>query len=474
MLAGIAASSAAQEAQLVSCVDRDLADIGLLSSSGKYKKQYQAVTKLFLKFDLVAKNDADILLAFSQCWDQFDSGQLANGQTVSGQVSDQKISGPLTDVHWQSGELAFVSTKARLVLKAGATKSLAGRAAKILRQLKLGPADKQFIQLYWYLWTESLLAATAEKYNYYVYSDQLEESALMFTGRSFAVGFKPKIISDAIYVDEIYDDKLVFNGLRSGMKINEIDSRDLKPTSNSSWWLQHRPFEYTLRTVAAGSEILIKGESIPRLVKSLNAQIWQQIAYIRLNYFSHRTGVELARFMRQIDDNVKGAVVDLRFNGGGAVSPDVVDYFLKPADLVLVHQPKGAEIQRLYGTLAYTGLPLVILQNRFSASMAEVFSAMLRDKDHIHLIGEASLGKAVGQTGYEINEGIAFLVESRYFYPDAVHSWDAIGVLPEISIMSSEDDNRLLVDRLFADEINLDDLVHLDLGFQQAVETLKE
>ena len=56
------------------------------------------------------------------------------------------------------------------------------------------------------------------------------------------------------------------------------------------------------------------------------------------------------------------------------------------------------------------GLPIVILQNRFSASASEVLAAALRENDRATIIGETSFGKGTVNSPRELSDGGALYV----------------------------------------------------------------
>lgn len=98
--------------------------------------------------------------------------------------------------------------------------------------------------------------------------------------------------------------------------------------------------------------------------------------------------------------NVEGIVIDLRNNGGGALSEATLltGLFIKTGPVVqvrdsrneiFVHKDKNPKI-------SYDG-PLTILINRYSASASEIFAAALQDYDRAIILGEQSFGKGTVQ-----------------------------------------------------------------------------
>jgi len=100
------------------------------------------------------------------------------------------------------------------------------------------------------------------------------------------------------------------------------------------------------------------------------------------------------------DENVEGIIIDLRNNGGGALSEATLltGLFIPSGPVVqvrdsrnqiLVHKDKNKEV-------TYDG-PLTVLINRYSASASEIFAAALQDYGRAIIIGEQSFGKGTVQ-----------------------------------------------------------------------------
>lgn len=62
--------------------------------------------------------------------------------------------------------------------------------------------------------------------------------------------------------------------------------------------------------------------------------------------------------------------------------------------------------------------PVAILQNRFSASASEVFSAALKENQRATVFGETSYGKGAVQKLFPLQQGAVQLTVSHYFTPN--------------------------------------------------------
>jgi carboxyl-terminal processing protease len=105
-------------------------------------------------------------------------------------------------------------------------------------------------------------------------------------------------------------------------------------------------------------------------------------------------------------DNVDGIIVDLRNNGGGALSEATAlsGLFITQGPIVQVRDSYGrVTVNADNGnTISYDG-PLTILVNRYSASASEIFAAALQDYGRAIVVGENSFGKGTVQQHRSLN-----------------------------------------------------------------------
>ena len=184
----------------------------------------------------------------------------------------------------------------------------------------------------------------------------------------------------------------------------------------------------------------------------------EKIAYMRLTHFGRRTAEELRDALQDAKkQGMKGLVLDLRNNPGGLLSQavEVCDLFLKSGKIV---STKGRSVpERSYeahepGT--FSGFPMAVLINRFSASASEIVSACLQDHDRAVVVGERSWGKGSVQNVIELGGGASALklTTASYLRPSGknIHRFpdskedDEWGVTPNTDYLLklSDDDLR--------------------------------
>ncbi|WJV55712.1 carboxy terminal-processing peptidase [Prodigiosinella aquatilis] len=105
-------------------------------------------------------------------------------------------------------------------------------------------------------------------------------------------------------------------------------------------------------------------------------------------------------------DHVSSIVIDLRANGGGALTEAVSlsGLFIPSGPVVQVRDNNGKirEDSDTDGIVYYKG-PLVVLVDRFSASASEIFAAAMQDYGRALIVGEPTFGKGTVQQYRSLN-----------------------------------------------------------------------
>jgi len=113
--------------------------------------------------------------------------------------------------------------------------------------------------------------------------------------------------------------------------------------------------------------------------------------------------VQLQKLQKQ---NVNSVVIDLRTNGGGALTEAVSlsGLFIPSGPVVQVRDNNGRvrEDSDNDGVVYYKG-PLVVLVDRFSASASEIFAAAMQDYGRAVIVGEPTFGKGTVQQYRSLN-----------------------------------------------------------------------
>jgi len=163
------------------------------------------------------------------------------------------------------------------------------------------------------------------------------------------------------------------------------------------------------------------------------------------------TVVDVRKLLEELkQEKVDGIVVDLRNNGGGALSEaiDVTGLFIELGPVVQVKNSDGfVEVGKdVDPSVVYNG-PLAVMVNRFSASASEIFAAAIQDYGRGIVVGEQTYGKGTVQTLIDLNKvsrnSTNKFGQLKYttakFYRINGGSTQNLGVLPDITFPSYVD-----------------------------------
>ncbi len=116
-------------------------------------------------------------------------------------------------------------------------------------------------------------------------------------------------------------------------------------------------------------------------------------------------------------ENIQGLVMDLRRNGGGSLEEAVnlTGLFIKRGPVVVVRDSNGREniLKDRDPSVAYEG-PMIVLDNKLSASASEIFAAALQDYNRAVIVGDSSsFGKGTVQTMVDLGNIIPLSLSGR-------------------------------------------------------------
>lgn len=178
--------------------------------------------------------------------------------------------------------------------------------------------------------------------------------------------------------------------------------------------------------------------TVPSVSYEVKQTATGSVGYLEINQFGSETTSEVRGYVSAINPTeLKGLVVDLRFNGGGYLDAavDIVSMFQKEGKVVSV-EGRGTDPQRHYvsGNTILPDIPLVILQNQGSASASEIMAGALQDYKRATVIGMKSFGKGTVQEVLDLPGGSSLRVTvAKWLTPDG-HDIGKLGITPDIVV----------------------------------------
>jgi carboxyl-terminal processing protease len=161
------------------------------------------------------------------------------------------------------------------------------------------------------------------------------------------------------------------------------------------------------------------------------------LGYVALNQFGDDSVNEIRKALGAFPKDIRGVILDLRFNGGGYLdgAVDLVSLFVKSGDVVTVRQRDEApETHRVTGSPLLPDMPLVVLINGGSASASEITAGALQDLKRATIVGTQSFGKGTVQEIIELLGGSSLRVTVAHWLTPSGHDLGKKGITPDIVI----------------------------------------
>lgn len=169
------------------------------------------------------------------------------------------------------------------------------------------------------------------------------------------------------------------------------------------------------------------------------------IGYLAMGVFGQRTSGELETAIEGLlESGAQSLIIDLRNNPGGLLNSarDILELFVPAGVKILTVEGRDRGVIEIFKTTrpitVPEDLPVVILQNRFSASASEILAGVLQALGRAIVVGEISRGKGSVQSVFEFEGGDGLsLTTARYILPDG-RAIEGVGLEPDELIEMEE------------------------------------
>ena len=288
-----------------------------------------------------------------------------------------------------------------------------------------------------------------------------------FVGVGIEIGMEDGVVK---VVSPIEGSPAFRAGLKSGDLITRIDDTAVKGLTMDQAVKRMRgePATKVVLTVFRKSEsrsfpVTIVREEIR--VQSVRAKMVEPgYAWLRVSQFQDRTVDDFVRKLDELykqDPNLKGLVLDLRYDPGGLLEGAVaMSAAFLPSDVVVVST--NGQLQDSKATFKATPehylrrggndplrrlpdavkkVPLVVLVNEGSASASEIVAGALQDHKRATIMGAQTFGKGSVQTVRQLSADTALKITTARYYTPKGRSIQAKGIVPDVWLDETADGN---------------------------------
>ena len=295
-----------------------------------------------------------------------------------------------------------------------------------------------------------MLGGLGDPYTTYLSPQEINGLDEQLHGGEFG-GIGVYIVQDqktgSIVVDPIEGNPAIKAGVRPGDVILAVDGRSTMGQKLDAVEREIRGTTGTVVTLslkrkADDARINVPVTRAQIHVPSIREKVENNIEYVRLADFGSNSADEVKRaFLAGKNKNVKGYILDLRFNGGGLLDAavDISSLFIPQGPIVSTIDRAGNRDVKTAEGGAIGAKPLVVLVNRYTASASEITAGAVQDYGVGTIVGEKTFGKGVVQSLYTLpDKGALKITTARYVTPkgrDIHHK----GIVPDVVVTQRVD-----------------------------------
>lgn len=166
------------------------------------------------------------------------------------------------------------------------------------------------------------------------------------------------------------------------------------------------------------------------------------IAYIRIFYFEGNLLEQFSEAVQNFQaEGAKGLILDMRDNPGGFVelAIEIADVFVGDGVPIMKTEDKYGRTLTRTGKEGAWEIPVVILQNGYSASASELVAVALQESG-AKVVGTQSYGKGIMQAIYPFSgDGAGMQLTTDYWLSPSGRNLHEVGVTPDVEAELDED-----------------------------------
>ncbi len=291
--------------------------------------------------------------------------------------------------------------------------------------------------------------AALDPYSEYLDANAFENLRLFTEGDIGSIGVSVSFHADVdswVFDDVLPNSPAAKAGIQRGNYLHQINDNKLDSTRTP------QDVDQLLTGIAGTTARLLvsdKGRRKHLVVvqrtllqqQAMSTNIINGAAVVQIPVFQNNTQQQFLMALTKLNQPFSVLVLDLRNNPGGVLSAanDIASLFMNDKVLVQIKNRQGIqEVMRTHGKAQFADLPLVVLQNRYSASAAEVLASALQNNQRAKVYGETSYGKGSIQSIVPINDNEAVKLTVAHYYSSKGEKIDGVGVKPDVTLTGAE------------------------------------
>lgn len=274
------------------------------------------------------------------------------------------------------------------------------------------------------------MLSSLDPYTTFIPESEMDDFQFMTTGEYGGIGALIRKQGEYTIIADPYENSASAKaGIKAGDIIISVDgvSAKGKTLSEISEKLKGKPgTKLKLVLKKPGVDETVKINVIREQIRidnvTYSSVLSDNTGYIRLSNFKFGAGEEVKEaFLKLKQKGIDRLILDLRENPGGLLleAVRVCNLFIDKGQLIVSTKGKVSQWDKDYMTTQDpidTGIPLIVMVSRMSASASEIVAGAVQDLDRGVVVGERTFGKGLVQTTRALKYNTQLKVTTAKYY----------------------------------------------------------
>lgn len=287
---------------------------------------------------------------------------------------------------------------------------------------------------------QGMVDGLKDPYTQYFTAQEMESWNSQLQGEYVGTGF---VVSEQteeyILIGSVKEETpAAYASLQAGDKIVSINEKNISEYTESEIWELFATEGATLAlSMVRNEETIDTTLTVSNIVEQsvFSELLENNIGYVRIASFDAKAAEDFeTEVSGLLNRGMQSMVLDLRYNSGGLASimSLIADSILPDGAMIYYEVDKEQQrTQVKYSDAKALNIPIVVLVNGSTASVAEVLASTLRDNDVAKLVGTETYGKSVAQITVPFADGTGLILTVAQYYTASNYNIQGNGLTPD-------------------------------------------
>lgn len=300
-----------------------------------------------------------------------------------------------------------------------------------------------------------MVNALGDDYSVAINDESSNNFNTRLTGSYSGIGIE--IVNDNNYniiISDVFEDT---PAAKAGLKvmdvilsIDDVDFSNKKTSELTDYIKESNKEKYIIKVKRGTEELSFEIERQLIQIKSIYSELKEiddhKIGYIYISVFASNTADQFKAAVESLEkQGMDSLIIDVRYNTGGHLTSavEILSYLLSSDKVIYQIESKGITTKYYSKGSETKTYPIVVLQNKNSASASELLSAALKEEYGATIIGEVSYGKGTVQELVTLTDGTQYKFTTKKWLTPKGNWINGVGVSVDIEeALSKEYENN--------------------------------